>query len=320
MTNPKYTFLLPAYKAKYFEEALRSIKTQTFRDFRVLVSDDCSPEPLKPIFDRVCGGDPRFTFRRNAKNMGGKSLVAHWNLLVDMCDTDFVIMASDDDVYEPEFLEEIDKLVVKYPKVDLFRASMRYIDEEGKQVLKDEETCEYADAPHFFRLYNSGVLLFCEANYCYRTSALKANNGYVEFPLAWYTDEATHLLMAKNGCAMTNKKLFNFRRSSEGITEGHRNSATYRKKTEAAIAYYKWLNDYKSTLQCNDEASLVIYAYLITKKKIKTEVEQNLLHCNWKDFRSIASLCKRELGMSAFVMYYYWLHLNIKPTRHHAKA
>ena len=35
----KYTFLLPAYKPNFLEEALRSIKDQTYSDFKVLVSD-----------------------------------------------------------------------------------------------------------------------------------------------------------------------------------------------------------------------------------------------------------------------------------------
>ena len=39
--STKYTFLLPAYKPDFFEVALRSIKSQTFKDFNVLVSDDC---------------------------------------------------------------------------------------------------------------------------------------------------------------------------------------------------------------------------------------------------------------------------------------
>ena len=75
MGKTKYTFLLPAYKATYFEDALLSIKNQTYKDFKVLVSDDCSPEDLEPIFNRTVGDDPRFTFRRNAENMGSKSLV-----------------------------------------------------------------------------------------------------------------------------------------------------------------------------------------------------------------------------------------------------
>ena len=75
MTQTKYTFLLPAYKPDFFEEALRSIKQQTYSDFKVLVSDDCSPHDLKSIFDKVCGDDERFAYRRNEENMGGKSLV-----------------------------------------------------------------------------------------------------------------------------------------------------------------------------------------------------------------------------------------------------
>ena len=137
---PRYTFLLPAFKAAYFREALESIKNQTYRDFKVIVSDDCSPEgeQLHQIYEAVVMNDnpnnreqhtsscqklselslipdARFTFRRNAENMGSKSLVSHWNLLVDLCDTDYLIMASDDDIYEPTFLEEINALVEKYP-------------------------------------------------------------------------------------------------------------------------------------------------------------------------------------------------------------
>ena len=51
----KYTFLLPAFKPAFFEEALRSIKSQTYSDFKVLVSDDCSPHDLKFIYNKVCG-------------------------------------------------------------------------------------------------------------------------------------------------------------------------------------------------------------------------------------------------------------------------
>ena len=40
--------------------------------------------------------------------------------MVDECDTDFLIMASDDDLCAPNFLEEIDKLTFKYPLVDMY--------------------------------------------------------------------------------------------------------------------------------------------------------------------------------------------------------
>lgn len=56
MKDYKYTFLLPAYKAAYLEEALVSIRNQTFKDFKVLVSDDYSPENLEIIFKKIGGG------------------------------------------------------------------------------------------------------------------------------------------------------------------------------------------------------------------------------------------------------------------------
>lgn len=72
----KYTFLLPAFKPDFFEVALRSIKSQTLKNFKVLVSDDCSSHDLKSIYDKVCGDDVRFLYRRNEVNMGNNSLVS----------------------------------------------------------------------------------------------------------------------------------------------------------------------------------------------------------------------------------------------------
>ena len=150
MNKTKYTFLVPSYKASFLEEALESIKKQTYTDFKVIVSDDCSPEQLRPIYNNVCGGDIRFVYRRNDENMGGKSLVSHWNYLVELCETEYLIMASDDDVYEPTFLEEIDKLVQKYPNVDILRAKAVRL-ENGKEALIDGDIPEYQSQEEFLQ-------------------------------------------------------------------------------------------------------------------------------------------------------------------------
>ena len=45
-------------------------------------------------------------------------------------------MASDDDLYEPEFLAEIDVLVNKYQEIDVFRAKAKRI--ENEFVLEED--------------------------------------------------------------------------------------------------------------------------------------------------------------------------------------
>lgn len=46
---------------------------------------------MYPIFNRVCSDNPYFAFRRNADNMDCKSLLYHWDLLVDTSDS-FVLI------------------------------------------------------------------------------------------------------------------------------------------------------------------------------------------------------------------------------------
>ena len=217
MNKTRYMFLVPSYKASFLEEALESIKNQTYTDFKVLVSDDCSPENLKPIYDKVCGNDTRFAFRRNEENMGGKSLVSHWNLLVDLCDTEYLIMASDDDVYEPKFLEEIDMLVEKYPKVDILRAKARRT-ENGRLAREDFNLDEYMTFAQFACTFGELPIVRCLANYVFRTSRLKEQGYFPDFPAAAKSDSATAMLMAQNGIASTPDVLFTFRISNENLS------------------------------------------------------------------------------------------------------
>lgn len=235
----KYTFLLPAFKPDFFEVALRSIKSQTLKDFKVLVSDDCSPHDLKSIYNKVCGDDPRFSFRRNEKNIGGKSLVEHWNLLVDLCETDFFIMASDDDIYSPDFLEELDKLVCNYPNVDLFHARIQIIDELGDVTMKDASYEEYATQLEFLSFVDEKDHQECVPNYVYRTHKLKQIGKFIDLPLAWFSDTATNNLMAANGCASTRDILFSFRMSGQNISCINKaNSSVSVKKLKATYAFY----------------------------------------------------------------------------------
>ncbi len=250
----KYTFLLPAYKAKFLRNALESIKGQTFHDFRVIVSNDCSPESLKEIYDETCGNDARFTYRCNEHNIGGNSLVAHWNLLVDICDTEFLIMASDDDRYDKHFLEEIDKLSLKYPEVDLFHVRVREIDAEGNTVRKDAVYEERVNQLEFISQYEYFNHIECVANNVFRTKILKQNGGFYDFPLAWASDTATSFVMAKNGVVNTRNLLFDFRMSGLNISSFEKEKKEImRKKFDAMLMYNKCVNKILDSISVKNE-------------------------------------------------------------------
>lgn len=250
METIKYTFLLPAYKSCFFAEALQSIKGQIYTDFKVIVSDDCSPEDLKCIFDREVGDDPRFMYRRNKENMGSKSLVSHWNLLVDMCDTEYLIMASDDDVYEPSYLEEIDFLVENYLEVNLFRGRMRKIDAKGELLLQDMMLEEYQSQIDFLYYFFHFDILKCIANYTFKTSELRKQGGFYDLPLAWGSDDATVVMLSKNGVCNTPSLSFSFRSSGINISTKKTLFIT-REKTRGRYGYVKFLDNYLPRLREN---------------------------------------------------------------------
>lgn len=244
MDQIKYTFLLPAFKPDFLEVALRSIKSQTYSDFKVLVSDDCSPYDLKSIYNKVCRDDARFSYRRNEVNMGSKSLVSHWNLLVDMCDTEYFIMASDDDIYEPTFLEEVDKLASKYPEVDLIRARCKMVNENRNFAFYDGIYQEFTDSLEFVHLMYLHNSIKCIANYTFRLDALKAIGGFIDFPLAWFSDRATVMKLSAHGVANTKDVLFSFRISDVNITFGKNDEKKAYTKEYATQLYDQWFKDF----------------------------------------------------------------------------
>jgi len=305
--RPKYTFLLPAYKERFLAEALVSIKRQVYSDFLCIVSDDRSPDNLKSIFDDVVGDDARFVFRRNEENMGSKSLVSHWNLLVDMCETEYFIMASDDDVYEPNFLEEIDVLVEKHPNVDLFRAKVRCVNGNGELQIRDMSCEEYLGHLDFMRLYYSGVLLKCEACFCYRKSIVIANGKYSEFPLAWFSDDAEHIMISKNGCAVTSDVLFNYRASGLEISCNTNNPLTARKKVEAALLFHDWFEQYGKSIENSTQQRL---KDSVVNKVMNNTRESIVVFSKKLNLMDFVWLCKNlqgRLGLSSLVLFYYWV-------------
>lgn len=318
MNNPKYTFLLPAYKAKFFAEALESIKNQKYKEFVCLVSDDCSPEDLKSIFDEVVGGDSRFTFRRNAENMGSKSLVSHWNLLVDMCETEYLIMASDDDIYFPTYLKEINDLVEKYPDCDLLRGRANAIDKELCIFEEDPIFPEYNDQLYF--LYERYCIprVGCFANYTFKTEGIRKVGGFYDLPLAWCADDATLMLTCKNGIANTPNVVFSFRVSGLNITSKNDQGLTY-KKLKANQLFIEFLDNYiptlkgrKSTLEKNRYNLFVSNIYNILYSIIK----ENAPYCSYKNmFGYYRFLLKRHAVVGIFAkahLLYSWFRIKLK--------
>ena len=312
----KYTFLLPAYKAAYLDEALQSILAQTYTDFNVVISNDCSPQDLDSIVERYLD-DPRVSYRCNEENMGKNSLVSHWNLLLSLCESEYFILASDDDVYSPRFLEEIDCLVNEYPKVELFHARAQCINESGEVFKEDALYKEYVSQIEYFEQLDFYNHIECIANYVFHTESLKLKGGFVDFPLAWSSDTATCNIMAEKGAVNTAEVLFSFRMSGLNISsQPVEDKKVSRQKYKAFCMYDKFMWDLLESIKPNNDLlSQTIYTNVCAghKKRMAGLIAWMSVSLSLKEFCNyIRTYKKKGYIDSSFITIKRWFFTRIK--------
>ena len=104
MTDPLISFVLPAYKAQFLQQAIDSILQQTYSNIELIIVDDCSPEHLEEIVATY--SDNRISYYKNSENIGGRNLVEQWNHCIEYANGDYLVLAADDDLYQPDFVKE----------------------------------------------------------------------------------------------------------------------------------------------------------------------------------------------------------------------
>lgn len=235
----RYSFVLPAYKSDYLQDAIESILQQTLNDFELIIVDDASPYNLESIVNQY--NDNRIVFHRNENNIGGKNLVSNWNKCIKYAKGEYVILASDDDIYSPFFLQQVDERIKDYPDVDIIRSRVNRIDSDG--IITDIEQIYKPFMPFSeFVFYWSKGIINCIANYAFKRTVLLDAGGFVDMPCAWYSDDITIVNMSVNGIATTDDALFYFRTSDKSISWTF-NQETIRKKWKANGMFYQWFND-----------------------------------------------------------------------------
>ena len=70
-SEPTLTIGLPVFNgARYLQETLESVLSQSFTDFEVVISDNASTDETEAIGRAAAARDLRVTYRRNAENVG----------------------------------------------------------------------------------------------------------------------------------------------------------------------------------------------------------------------------------------------------------
>lgn len=131
--KPFFSILIPVYnKAGQMEECIRSLKTQSFGDFEVVLVNDGSTDGSADELARYCSEDSRFRIVTHEKN--SSVMAARYTGMKEACG-EYILFLDSDDIYSPDTCEKIHTLLEKDP-VDIVRFD---IIEEPEMKLRPAE-------------------------------------------------------------------------------------------------------------------------------------------------------------------------------------
>lgn len=197
LKNCELAVVVPAFKGRFLSEALRSICEQTEKRFNLYVFDDCSPDEIGEIFDSVASL-PNATYFRFEENLGGKSLVAHWNRCVRRTNGEpWVWLFSDDDLADPTCVSGFYSSLAESAKLGadaephVYRFNSLLIDEENtvRRVNPPHPARESPVSFAYHRLV--GYRLSFAPDHIFRRSQFDRHGGFVDLPFGLGSDDAS---------------------------------------------------------------------------------------------------------------------------------
>lgn len=131
---PRVSIVLPCWNGERFlEQSIKSILNQSFKDWELIIVNDCSTDNSPKIAEEYAKKDKRIRVIHNKVN---KKLPATLNVGFSHAKGEYFTWTSDDNIAKPNWLSVLVDYLDKHSDVDMVSATMDYIDEDNNLLFK----------------------------------------------------------------------------------------------------------------------------------------------------------------------------------------
>jgi glycosyltransferase involved in cell wall biosynthesis len=264
--------VIPYYKIEFLCETLESLLNQNCKKFNVYIGNDNSPADPSPIIASF-KNDLSLSYFNFEKNFGQVSLSSHWNRCLDLLkDEEWVMILGDDDVLQPNAVEEFYKhlYIVEDNEINVIRYATQKINAMGEpfSMIYNHPSIEKSTTFYFGK--TSRRIRSSLSEYVFKRSEFLRCKFY-HFPLGWYSDNLAILEFSSFGNIYSiNSSVIKIRVSNQSISGSADNS--YVKSLSNTYFYSYLLKKYFGQFS------------QIEKIKILEEYEVSLKKINLKNF------------------------------------
>lgn len=185
---PFISVILPIYNVeKYIEQCISSIINQTFRDFELILVDDCTPDRSMEIAKETASKtyDICITYLRTIKNSG---MSVARNMGIDCAKGKYLFFADSDDFLSLDCLEHLSKVAKNHPDADIIYGSSEET-KDGQLLGKNEYfQLEFKNRPLYVNdlqtlskmMLNTEILPICIWNRLFRHNWFESHNFHFQ--------------------------------------------------------------------------------------------------------------------------------------------
>jgi len=153
---PVISVIIPNYNhARYLAQRIDSILNQTFRDFELIILDDCSTDNSRTIIEDYVARFPAIRSYFNKANSGRPC--TQWDFGVKKSEGEYIWICESDDFADPDFLETAAGILDKNRTVGLVYCDSYLLDEQTNRIIRTSGWKKHIDKHKWRQDYiNSG--------------------------------------------------------------------------------------------------------------------------------------------------------------------
>lgn len=184
MKIPQITIGMPVFNDVLFiEKSIKSVLSQTFTDFILIISDDGSTDGSQQICEKYVELDSRVKYIRQPKNLG---ISKNMQYLLSLAETPYFMWAGDDDLMDETFVKKLYNALENNPDAVSAFSTCALIDEKGEMLKKiDVDYGEPLRDKRLKRFIHNDTDYFGYG--LFKTDKISG----VEFPVWWWPNKKT---------------------------------------------------------------------------------------------------------------------------------
>lgn len=166
--SPRVSIILPVYNgADCVSNSIDSVLAQTYKDFELIVVNDCSTDNTWEILQEYAGRDSRVKAYTNEVN---KKLPRTLNAGFEHATGEYLTWTSDDNMYRPEAIERMVKFLDDNSDCAMVYTDMTLVNELGDEIKEEIKVAAPAKGLRIGSV--------CGACFMYRSSVAKQVGEY----------------------------------------------------------------------------------------------------------------------------------------------